>query len=199
MELVLMVGASPYTPTPFVGSEHFVGGGPVQLEHITMTCSDVQETAGFLTEQLAFRLTESVQPPGEAWFNAFLRCRDQHHDAAFFSEGPDAGPGLNHICFAVPAVADLVRVADVASGLGYPLDASIGRHLAGNNVFIYLKDPAGHRVEVNTDMARIDVSAAPRIVPEMRFDAWRDGIAPAVLPPTPARDGRKQGSGVRPL
>ena len=194
MELVQLDDPAVFTPTPLVDRRHLVGVGPVSLEHITMTCGDVEETAAFLTRELEFRLTESVQPAGEPWFNAFLRCGDQHHDAAFFANDDGDAPGLNHLCFAVPSVSDLVRVADIASARGHMLDASMGRHLAGNNVFIYLKDPAGHRVEVNTDMARIEAGASPRILSEMRFDAWREGIAPGVLPSTPARDGRREAS-----
>jgi catechol 2,3-dioxygenase len=190
MELIVPAAPTVFTPTPMVDGRHFAGVGPVALEHITMTCGDVEDVASFLIEVLGFQLTESVQPPGEPWFNAFLRTRDQHHDAAFFASDDGDLPGLNHVCFAVPSVVDLVKAADLASARGHLLDASIGRHLAGNNVFIYLKDPAGHRVEVNTDMARIADGAPPRVVEAMRFDAWRESIAPGVLPSTPARDRR---------
>jgi catechol 2,3-dioxygenase len=190
MELVLPQGGEVYTPRPLVDPRHRRGIGPALLEHVTMTCGDVQRTAEFLTGHLDFRLTETVQPaPGE-WFNAFLRCRDRHHDVAFFASPNGDVPGLNHFCFAVPSVEEIVRVADLLVDRGIALDASLGRHISGNNVFVYFKDPSGTRIEVNTDMAEISPSAPPRVMTESRFDAWRSGIPPALLSSSPCADGR---------
>ncbi len=71
------------------------------------------------------------------------------------------------------------------------VDASIGRHAAGNNVFLYFKDPFGNRLEVNTDMARIDPAAPPRILRDpVPFDVWRDGRPPALDAGSACRDAR---------
>src|SRR5262249_35700600 len=141
------------------------------------------------------RLTESVRPEPGFWFNAFLRTRDRHHDLAFFANRDGDAPGLNHVCFAVPSVDRIVQVWDLLVERGVFLDSSLRRHLAGNNVCVYSKDPTGNRIEVNTQMAEIDAAADPRILPEMRFDAWRPSIPPALLPTSPCRDGRKVSAG----
>jgi catechol 2,3-dioxygenase len=190
MELVVPEEAEVYRPRPLIDERHHRGIGPVLLEHVTMTCGDVQRTAEFLTELLGLRLSETVQPePGE-WFNAFLRCRDRHHDVAFFDSPDGDVPGLNHFCFAVPSVHEIVRAADLLAARGMQLDSSMGRHISGNNVFIYFKDPSGNRIEVNTDMALIDPSAPPRVMTESRYDAWREGIPPALLTSSRCEDGR---------
>jgi catechol 2,3-dioxygenase-like lactoylglutathione lyase family enzyme len=197
VELVLPAAPEVYRSVPLVPGRHHRGIGPVELEHVTMTCGDVERTATFLIEALGLRLTESVQPrPGE-WFNAFLRARDRHHDLAFFPSEEGDVPGLNHVCFAVPSVDRIVQVCDLLVERGIFLDSSLGRHLAGNNVFVYFKDPAGHRIEVNTQMAEVHVAAEPRILPEMRFDGWRQGIPPAMRSTTPCRDGRAVAAGTR--
>lgn len=195
MELVLPADTEVYRPKPRLDRAHHRGIGPVFLEHVTMTCADVQRTAEFLMEHLDIRLSETVQPEPGNWFNAFLRCRDRHHDLAFFSspEGDGDVPGLNHFCLAVPSVEQLMRAADLLAGYGIPLDSSMGRHISGNNVFIYFKDPSGTRVEVNTDMALIDASAPPRVSAESPFDAWRPGIPPALLSSSRCADGRQAG------
>ena len=191
-ELVVRDAPEVFRATPLIDRRHFAGAGPAPFEHLTMTCRDVEGTARFLTESLGFRLTESVQPTGQPWFNAFLRCRDRHHDLAFFAsdEGDGDVPGLNHLCFAVPSVVHLVGVADLLAAHHIVLDASLGRHINGNNIFIYFKDPDGNRIEVNTDMAQIDPAAPPRILEAMRFDAWRESIPPQVLTSSACRDGR---------
>jgi catechol 2,3-dioxygenase len=194
MELVVESAPEVFRLTSRIDTRHHAGIGPVPLEHVTMNCGDVQATASFLIDTLDLRLSESVRPAGAPWFNAFLRCRDRHHDIAFFADPDGDVPSLNHFCYAVPSVQDLVRVADVAASLGVALDSSPGRHVNGNNIFIYLKDPDGNRVEVNTDMAEIDPAAPPRITEEMRFDAWRAGIPPDMLTASPCRDGRTAAS-----
>lgn len=96
---------------------------------------------------------------------------------------------MHHLAFAVASVGELVRVADMLARRGIALDSSIGRHVAGNNVFVYFRDPDGHRVEVNTDMARIDAAAPPQIAPTgVPFDAWRSGRPPALAGGSPARE-----------
>jgi catechol 2,3-dioxygenase len=191
MELVLPADTEVYQPNPLIDQRHHRGIGPVFLEHVTMTCGDVERTANFLIENLDIRLSETVQPqPGE-WFNAFLRSGDRHHDLAFFDSPDGDVPGLNHFCLAVPSVQEIVRVADLLSARGMALDSSMGRHISGNNVFVYFKDPSGTRIEVNTDMAEIDPSAPPRVMIESNFDAWRPGIPPALLASSRCRDGRR--------
>jgi catechol 2,3-dioxygenase len=196
MELVLPAAGEVFQPRSQVAAVHHRGIGPVALEHVTMTCGDVRSTAAFLSEHLDFRLSESVQPaPGE-WFNAFIRCRDRHHDLAFF-ENPDGDvPGLDHFAFAVPSAHELLRAADLLASFGIALDASMGRHVSGNSVFIYFNDGSGVRHEVNTDIAEIDPTASPRIGRESIFDAWRPGIPPALLSYSRCHDGRHAGSEV---
>lgn len=198
MHLVVLADPFGFQPTPTLPAANREGVGPVPLEHITLNCDDVEQTAQFLVEHLGFRLTEIARPRGKAWFNAFLRCRDLHHDLGLFhNHHGDAGPGLDHYGFAVPSVGELVRAADLARSLGSFLECSPGRHLAGDNVFIYLADPSGNRVEIATALARIDVAAPTRVFQASSdsdwrgiFDAWREGIPPAVRTPNPCFDGR---------
>lgn len=198
MQLVVLEDPFVFQPTPELDAAHRFGVAPAPLEHITLNVDDVEQTARFLVDTLDFRLTEIARPQGRAWFNAFLRCRDIHHDLGLFhNHHGDSGPGLDHYGFAVPSVQELVRAADIVRSRGGFLECSPGRHLAGDNVFIYVGDPAGNRVELATALAAIDV-AAPTQVFEARsdadwrgiFDAWREGIPPAVRTPNPCFDGR---------
>lgn len=163
----------------------YQGVGPVALEHITLLCPDIATTARFLTELLELRISDSVQPPGGPWRNTHLRAGVLHHDIGLL---PGDQPALHHFCFAVPSVASLVKAADMLAARGMSLDCSLGRHVAGNNVFLYFKDPSGHRLELNTDMARVDAAAPPKIVTNpLPFDAWRSGRPPSLADGTPAR------------
>jgi catechol 2,3-dioxygenase len=205
MELVVASETTVFKGTPAVDHRHFVGVGPVELEHVSLNFDDVEETATFLVDYLDFHNTEFSRRPEQPWFLAFLRCRDIHHDLGMFRNGPDErGPGLNHFAFAVPSVNELVRVGDIARVLGYWLECSPGRHLAGDNIFVYLRDPSGNRVEVSTALTKIDIAAPTRAFEAHddsewlgTFDAWREGIpeyARSSLPCWDARSGRVSGT-----
>ena len=180
----LVVATDPivFQAIPIVDPRHVTGVGPTPLEHISIQCVDVEETNDFLVEHLDFAVTELSRLRGEPWFASFVRTRDLHHDLGVF-RGQEAK--LDHFGFTVESADSLIRFADLARGLGYFLLCSPGRHIAGNNLFLYIRDPLGTVVEVGTPMSPIDVAAEPRIheVDTMAswrgtFDAWRDGIPP---------------------
>jgi catechol 2,3-dioxygenase len=164
---------------------HHRGVGPVALEHITLLCGDIRACAEFAIDVLGLRISDSVQPPGEPWANTHLRAGVLHHDLGLLRGDQ---PALHHLAFAVPSVGELVAAADLLAARGAALDCSIGRHVAGNNVFLYAKAPSGHRLELNTDMARVDAAAPAHIVEAgLAFDAWRPGRPPALAGGTPIR------------
>lgn len=191
MQLVVESDPAALTVTPAPGAEHRVGVGPVPIEHITLHAHDIRSNVELLTSVLGLRMSESIQPPdAPRWGNTFLRAGQMHHDLGMIVN-PEDRPGLHHFCFEVPSVAELIRVSDALSGWQIPLDCSIGRHISGNNVFIYFKDPFGARLEVNTGMARIDAAARPVVRDRPApFDAWREGRPPAMTAGSPARDAR---------
>ena len=112
-----VVAADPqvFRGTSTIDSRHFRGVGPVDLEHVSINCDAIEETATFLADRLGFAITEYSQYGSDPWFLAFLRCRDLHHDLGMFHDPAWTGPGLNHLAFAVPSVAELVRAADLAA------------------------------------------------------------------------------------
>jgi catechol 2,3-dioxygenase-like lactoylglutathione lyase family enzyme len=168
-----------------------MGVGPVPIEHVTLHAYDIRANVELLTEVLGFRMSESIQPPdAPRWGNTFLRAGQMHHDLGMIVT-PEDSPGLHHFCFEVPSVVELVRVADALAGWDIALDASMGRHVSGNNIYIYFKDPFGARLEVNTGMARVDAAARPVVRDRPTpFDAWREGRPPAMTAGSPALDAR---------
>lgn len=168
-ELVALADPAVFDGTPRVAAKHFAGAGPIELEHASIECNNVGETAEFLQAQLDFRTTEYSRPAGGPWFLAFLRSTELHHDLGLFRHDRWDGPGFNHVGFAVPSILEIARVADIASAHGWRLQHSPGRHLVGDNIFAYLLDPSGNRVEVGTPMIRVaPLRADPSIRRERR-------------------------------
>lgn len=190
MDLVLEADPAPFVIAADAPPANQRGVGPVPIEHITLHAYDIRANAELLT-RLGMRISESIQPPEmPRWGNTFFRAGTMHHDLGMIVN-PEDRPALHHFCFEVPSYADLISVSDAVASRGIVLDASIGRHVSGNNVFLYFKDPFGHRLEVNTDMARVDAAAPPLIRDAPApFDAWREGRPPAMSAGSPARDRR---------
>lgn len=184
MELVVPEHPHVFRGTPTVIARNAKGAGPVALEHLTIDCPDVEAVGRLLIDRLGFRATEVSAPPSGGWFLAFMRTRDLHHDLGLFSNWAFDGPGFNHVGFTVSGAGDLVRAADAAYRLGHALHYPIGRHLVGDNVFVYLLDPAGNRVEIGTPLTGVEVAAPTRWFDasadsEWRgFDAWNAGAIP---------------------
>jgi catechol 2,3-dioxygenase len=184
MELVVPERPHVFRGTPTVDPGNARGAGPVALEHLTIDCADVEPVGRFLIDRLGFRATEVSAPPSGGWFLAFMRTRDLHHDLGLFSNWAFDGPGFNHVGFTVAGAGDLVRAADAAYRLGHALHYPIGRHLVGDNVFVYLLDPAGNRVEIGTPLTGVEIAAPTRWFDasadsEWRgFDAWNAGTIP---------------------
>ncbi len=187
--LVVLEHPAVFRGTPTIGAEHFTGAGPVYLEHASIDCNDVEPTVRFLADQLGFLNTEYSQPGGGPWFLAFMRTNELHHDLGIFRHQEWDGPGFNHLGLAVPSIVEIARVADLACAHGWKLQCSPGRHLVGDNIFVYLSDPSGNRVEVGTPMAKIERSAPTRGFDASGdtewggFDGWREGIPPQARKP----------------
>ena len=184
MELVVPEHPGVFRGTPTVDPRNAKGAGPVALEHLTIDCPGVETVGRFLIDRLGFRATEVSAPPSGGWFLAFMRTRDLHHDLGLFSNWAFDGPGFNHVGFTVAGAGDLVRAADAAYRLGHALHYPIGRHLVGDNVFVYLLDPAGNRLEIGTPLTGVEIAAPTRWFDasadsEWRgFDAWNAGDIP---------------------
>lgn len=139
----------------------FRGGSPQRLDHYQLVTHDVQSATDFWSE-LGFRLAEYTAPPGsdELW-GTWLERKGNTHDLVFTN---GKGPRLHHFAFTVPDVTAMVHACDVTSSLGYDdiIDRGPGRHGLSNALFVYFRDPDGHRIELfTTHYQFIDVETPP--------------------------------------
>ena len=145
--------------------DKFHGGSPQHLDHVQVAASDIQRVFDFYAP-LGFRLTEYTARDGtdELW-GIWLARKGNPHDIVF-SNG--RGPRLHHFAYTVPEVRDLIHACDVAASMGYAsrMERGPGRHGIGNALFVYFRDPDGHRIELfNTHYQAIDPD-----VPPIRWD-----------------------------
>jgi len=148
-------------PTSLQKFELYKGASPMRLDHFQLVTHDVQGAMEFYLA-LGFRLTEYTATDGkdEIW-GAWLQRKGNPHDVVF-SNGK--GPRLHHFAYAVPETRDIIHVCDVAGSLGFGrhFERGPGRHGIGNALFVYFRDPDGHRIELfNAHYQAIDVNHTP--------------------------------------
>lgn len=143
----------------------FVAGAPQRLDHFQVVTYDVQTATDFWAS-LGMRLAEFTATDGtdELW-GSWMEVKGNTHDLVFTN---GRGPRLHHWAYTVPDATALLHAADVAGDLGYgdDIDRGPGRHGISNALFLYLRDPDQHRIELfTTHYQFIDLEEEP-----MRWD-----------------------------
>ena len=102
----------------------------------------------------------------------FYRCNANHHSLAF-SGARDGVPAFNHAAFEIRNWEEWIKAVFYAGEKGIPRVWGPGRHLAGNSLFSYYKDPEGNTVEYTAEVEQItDPNRQPRVM-EPYADQWR--------------------------
>jgi len=148
-------------PTNLQKFERYRGASPMRLDHFQIVTYDVQAATEFYLS-LGFRLTEYTATDGtEELWGTWLQRKGNPHDVVFVN---GRGPRLHHYGIAVPEIRDIIQVCDVAGSLGFNrhFERGPGRHGIGNALFVYFRDPDGHRIELfNAHYQAIDINHAP--------------------------------------
>jgi catechol 2,3-dioxygenase len=141
--------------------DRYRGGSPMRLDHFQLATHDV-ETATRFYLAIGFRMSEYTAADGtEELWGTWLHRKGNPHDIVYTN---GRGPRLHHFAFAVPEVRDVIHACDVAGSLGFGqhLERGPGRHGISNALFVYFRDPDGHRVELfNAHYQAIDINDPP--------------------------------------
>jgi catechol 2,3-dioxygenase len=146
LELCARMPAVPRMITAFHAHR---GGCAQRLDHYQILTHDVL-AACELYMAAGFRLTEYIRPAGTSELvGVFLQRKGNPHDVVFFNGD---GPRLHHFAYAAPEPQCLLRACDIAGELGFgrKVERGPGRHGPGHAMFVYFRDPDGHRVELFT-------------------------------------------------
>lgn len=141
--------------------DEFRAGAPQRIDHYQVVTHDVQKATDFWTG-LGMRLAEYTATDGtdELW-GTWLEVKGNTHDLVFTN---GRGPRLHHFAYTVPDATSLIHAADVAGALGFgdEIDRGPGRHGLSNALFLYLRDPDQHRIELfNTHYQFMDLETPP--------------------------------------
>jgi catechol 2,3-dioxygenase len=148
-------------PRLVVEFAHHHGAAPQRLDHFQLLVPDVARNCEFYMN-MGFRLSEYISPDGtDDLLFVFLQRKGNPHDIVF---APGVGPRLHHAAFAIPESYHFFYVCDLASDMGFAenIEYGPGRHGPGHAMFVYLRDPDGHRIELfNTHYQCMDIENEP--------------------------------------
>jgi len=176
--------------------EHYMPVHARRLGHVSFAGPDCSELAGFIVDELGFRITDTLG--GRA---RWLRCDTDHHGIALVNT---AFTGLHHYAFELENWGAIERYCDNLAFLGHRLVWGVGRHGPGRNLYTYLPDPENVIVEGYADLLQIvdEVNYEP-IDWDVRGDevlnlwgpmfppGWREYGMPFLTPATEARDAAR--------
>jgi catechol 2,3-dioxygenase len=151
----------PVMPRMITSFTHQKGGCALRLDHYQILTPEVRKACEFYMAA-GFRLSEYIAPAGTFDLRGvFLQRKGNPHDIVFFN---GAGPRLHHFAYLAPEVHHLLHACDVAGSLGYGsgVERGPGRHGPSHAMFVYFRDPDGHRVELfNTHYQVMDIENEP--------------------------------------
>jgi catechol 2,3-dioxygenase len=158
LELCARMDAVPRMITKFQAHR---GGCAQRIDHYQILTPQVRAACEFYMSA-GFRLSEYIGPEGDRdLFGVFLQRKGNPHDIVFFN---GAGPRLHHFAYFAQEGYNLLHACDVAGALGFGrgVERGPGRHGPGHAMYVYFRDPDGHRVELfNTHYQIMDLENEP--------------------------------------
>lgn len=133
-----------------------------RLDHYQLFSPDNVAQTEFYTE-LGFRISDAMVA-GTDLEGTFLWRKGNTHDLVLFT---GTGPRLHHFAYVVSEPAQVLRACDMAGELGYgrTTERGPGRHPLDGALYIYFRDPDGHRVELfDGHYQTIDAELEPNVV-----------------------------------
>ncbi len=146
------------------------GVAPVDTDHVNLLATDVKGYAQWLTDTFGFATSDAFANPDGSWFVAWSHITSQHHDVAVLATA-DPATKLHHVAFLAHDLNHMGEVADrICSRGAERAEWGIGKHggLGANN-FLYLKDPSGNRIEINSNMDDNPFEAPVQVYPTETF------------------------------
>jgi catechol-2,3-dioxygenase len=122
---------------------------PARLQHFVMASTDCGRVARFYEEMLGFTVSDRVYRADGSLTTCFLRSTDEHHSFAVF-QAPKQG--LDHHCYETSGWMDIRDWGDHFARLRIPVVWGPGRHGPGDNLFIFVDDPDGNKVELSAEL-----------------------------------------------
>jgi 2,3-dihydroxy-p-cumate/2,3-dihydroxybenzoate 3,4-dioxygenase len=155
------------------------------LVHAVWFSDDPIEHEAFYRDVLGFRTSDWIER-----LIVFMRCGNGFHHSLAVGASPGGAARLDHVCFEMESLDDVMRLRNHAVASGVTLRNDLLRHAASGSVGVYLTDPGsglgvefcvGHRVIAHDENYRPRIMVASPVT----ADVWQQG--PPDESPSPSR------------
>lgn len=125
-----------------------------RLQHLVVASKQADTLLRFYSEVVSLAVTDKMLDGAEV-AACWLRADDdrEHHSFAVFRA---AKQGIDHYSYEVGDWALIRDWADHFAGKGVKLIWGPGRHGPGNNLFIFVPDPDGNKIEFSAELERVE-------------------------------------------
>lgn len=137
------------------------------IDHLTVTTPDVREHSAWYHDVLGFRTMAYIEPaPGAPWLFSVNTTNETSHDLGLVMDFEGKRGRHHHLAFWVETNHDLTKAATFLVEHGRDIDFGPGQHGIGEQNYLYFRDPAGLRYELNSGGYR-------NYVPDWEPVCWR--------------------------
>ena len=119
------------------------------LQHITFTSENLDNFVDFYVNKLGFKISDKVINKKGKLTTCFMRSNQEHHTVACFLSDKS---GLDHYSFEAGTWEWIKNWCDHFSKQNIQLIWGPGRHGPGNNLFAFIEDPDGNKIEISAEL-----------------------------------------------
>jgi catechol 2,3-dioxygenase len=119
------------------------------LQHITFTSENLDNFVDFYVNKLGFKISDKVINKKGQLTTCFMRSNQEHHTVACFLSDKS---GLDHYSFEAGTWEWIKNWCDHFSKQGIQLIWGPGRHGPGNNLFVFINDLDGNKIEISAEL-----------------------------------------------
>ena len=119
------------------------------LQHVTFTSTNLDNFVQFYVDKLGFKVSDKVINKEGKLTTCFMRSNQEHHTVACFLSNKS---GLDHFSFEAGTWEWIKNWCDHFSQLNIELIWGPGRHGPGNNLFAFIEDPDGNKIEISAEL-----------------------------------------------
>ena len=129
------------------------------LGHLNLVIRDLEESVGFYTECLGFRVSDFIDfdiKPGKPASIGFLRCNPRHHTLALVAT--PIRRRLLHLLLEMGGVDDVGETLEICEQRKLPIATGLGRHPNDRMLSFYVRTPSGFDLECGAEGRLVDES-----------------------------------------
>ncbi len=119
------------------------------LQHITFTSENLDGFVDFYVKKLGFKISDKVINKRGQLTTCFMRSNQEHHTVACFLSNKS---GLDHYSFEAGTWEWIKNWCDHFSKQNIQLIWGPGRHGPGNNLFAFIEDLDGNKIEISAEL-----------------------------------------------